>query len=237
MNLNDFSNGFDTLLSSYAEKAMAGDNASRATLHLDEYEKSLFLTGYQDELVLSLYSGRNSSGRSFEETEELRRYLSPLVEEDTLEPKDDTGLTGVDGNSKFFQLPEGLWFITYESVNVSDGKCGDGSFLEVVPTTQDEYNRLRKNPFRGPNDRRALRLDIGERNVEIVSKYDITSYYLRYIKRLSPIILIDLPDGLTIEGEDEATECQLPEMLHRRILEGAVDAALRSKGIYTNQRE
>lgn len=237
MNLSDFSNSFDILLSSYADKAMAGDNASRATLHLDEYEKSLFLTRYQQELVLSLYSGRNSSGRSFEETEELRRYLSPLVEEATLEPKDDTGLTGIGDNSKFFQLPEGLWFITYESVRVSDGKCGDGSFLEVVPATQDEYNRLRKNPFRGPNDRRALRLDIGSENVEIVSKYNISSYYLRYLRKLTPIILIDLPDGLTIDGEDEATECALPENLHMRILEGAVDAALRSRGIYTNKRE
>lgn len=237
MNLQDFSNGFDTLLFSYAGRAMFGENASKETLHLDEYEKSLFLTRYQEELILSLYNGRNSSGRSFEETEELRRSLSPLVGDTVLDPIEEGYYTGVDKNSKFFDLPDDLWFITYESVNLADGKCGEGSTQEVVPVTQDEYNRLKKNPFRGPNDRRALRLDLADGIVEIVSKYEIGSYYLRYLKRLSPIILENLPDGLTINDECCASECILPEFLHQRILDGAVAMALQMRGYYVNENK
>ena len=236
MNLQDFSNGFDTLLSSYINRAEYGEEASKATLHLDEYEKSLFLTQYQEEYVLSLYNGRNSAGRSFEETEEIRRYLASLVGENTESPIENPQLTGLDGNSKFFSLPDDLWFIVYESVKVSDGKCGENTSLEVVPTTHDEYNRLRKNPFRGANDRRALRMDIQGDVVEIISKYDITDYYLRYLKKLSPIILIDLEDGLTVNDEDTATECALPEFLHERILEGAVMKALQTRGYYVNNK-
>lgn len=237
MNLQEFSNGFDTLLFSYAGRAMFGENASKDTLHLDEHEKSLFLTHYQEEFVLSLYNGRNSSGRSFEETEELRRSLSPLIEDKTLEPLEGGSYTGVDSNSKFFELPEDLWFITYEAVNLENAKCEGNMSMEVVPATQDEYNRIRKNPFRGPNDRRALRLDLSDSVVEIVSKYIVSSYYLRYLKKLNPIILEDLPDGLTINGESEASECVLPEFLHQRILEGAVARALRMRGYYVNENK
>lgn len=237
MNLQDFSNGFDTLLFSYIGRAMFGENASKGTLHLDEYEKSLFLTRYQEEFVLSLYNGRNSSGRSFEETEELRRSLSPLVGDTTLDPIEEGYYTGVDSNSKFFDLPDDLWFITYEAVNLENPKCEGNVSMEVVPVTQDEYNRLRKNPFRGPNDRRALRLDLSDGIVEIVSKYNISSYYLRYLKRLSPIILEDLPDGLTINEEHCASECVLPEFLHQRILDGAVSMALQMRGYYVNENK
>lgn len=233
MNLQDFSNGFDTLLYSYTDRAVAGEEASKTTLYLDEYEKSLFLTQYQEEFVLSLYNGRNSSGRSFEETEELRRSLSPLIGVETIEPEEAV-YTGIDKNSKFFVLPDDLWFITYEAVNISDGKCEGYTALEVVPVTQDEYNRLKKNPFRGPNDRRAVRLDLPDNMVEIVSKYNVVSYYLRYLKKVDPIILIDLPDGLTINNSSCATECVLPEFLHQRILEGAVIKALQSRGYNLN---
>ena len=48
-------------------------------LEFDEYEKSVFLTKAQEELVISIYDGKNLSGESFENTEEARRSLSSLV--------------------------------------------------------------------------------------------------------------------------------------------------------------
>lgn len=233
MTNDEFSNGFDILVSSYRRFRDFDHKEPVDTIEFDEYEKSFFLTKAQEELVLSLYNGRNSSGRSFEETEELRRYLSPLVKDAVL-VSGEGAFMGVEENSKFFILPEDLWFITYEAVNISDGKCEGHTSLEVVPATQDEYNRLRKNPFRGPNDRRALRLDLSDNTVEIVSKYNIESYYLRYVKRLSPIILTDLPNDLEIDNISDATECLLPETLHQKILENAVILALHSKG-YNNK--
>lgn len=236
MNNKSFSDGFDTLISAYTRQGSFGTEATGADIAFDEYEKSFFLTKAQEELVLSLYNGRNSSGRSFEETEELRRYLSPLVSDSTLEPEGDVGFTGVDNNSVFFVLPEDLWFITYEALNYTGGRCAGERSMEVIPITQDEYHRVKNNPFRGPSGMRALRLDLSDNIIEIVSKYNVISYYLRYLRRPAPIILQDLPDDLNINGCNSISECELHESLHQRILDRAVLLALQSKG-YRNNNE
>ena len=232
MNLQEFSSGFDTQLNSYAHTAQFGDSSSKADISCDEYEKSVFLTKAQEEIALGLYNGRNPIGESFEQTEELRRYLSNLIEEEELEPitTTDGKPLGISSKSKFFTLPNKppVWFITYESVTVSDGKCEDTSSIEVVPVKQDEYHKLKKNPFRGANYRRALRLDLANDNVEIVSDYTVTKYYIRYLRRLNPIILSNL-DGNDIGGKTTATECELPDALHQKILERAVALAYQSK--------
>ena len=231
MKVADFSSGFDTLLNSYATRASFGITDSPGSIELDEYEKSLFLTKSEEDFVIDLYSGRNTFEASFEETEELRRYLANLVKEAKLEPiTSTTGIIGMDSNSKFFTLPDNLMFITYESVEISDGKCDGMSTLDVYPVRQDEYNRIKKNPFRGANDRRALRLDLSEGVIEIVSKYTVSSYYLRYLRKLAPIVLADFGDEQSIEGVSRISECELPESVHQRILERAVMLALQSRG-------
>ena len=244
------SNAFDTLLNSYATKSALGDQDGIRDIRLDEYEKSVFLTKAQEELVISLYNGRNSSGNGFEETEELRRYLSPLVVDDVLEPiETSNGLPLGDGSTHtFFTLPDGnseegnlmpaVWFLVYEEVKITDtNRCENkllqnneeklkGSYMEVTPVRHDEYQRLRKNPFRGANNRRALRLDLSEGNIEIVCKYKVAEYHIRYIRKPVPIDLV--------EGEDNSEVSELPSSLHQRILEMAVEMALRSKGIIKN---
>jgi hypothetical protein len=233
MTLQEFSNQFDTMLNSYAHKIGFGDQVSMADVALDEYEKSVWLTKAQEELVISCYNGKNAFGDSFESTEELRRYLSNLVTEDSIDPITSSIGTplGMDSKSKFFTLPDDLWFITYEDVTTSDGGCGNGGKMDVYPVTQDEYLKIKRNPFRGANNRRALRLDLADGVVEVVCKYNVTNYYIRYIRKPSPIILEDLPDNLTIEGSNCSTPCELHEALHQRILERAVRLALQSKGI------
>ena len=216
----EFSDGFDQLVNSYSRFKSFDNRETFDSIEFDEYQKSLFLTKAQEELVLHLYDGKNIYGESFELTEELRRYLSNLVKEATLSPVDDSGTTGM-GNSKFFHLPEDLWFITYEQVEVSDAQC--------------EGAKVKRNPFRGANMRRALRLDLSNNIVEIVSKQTVSSYYIRYMKELKPIILRNLPDGLTIKGISNLTPCELHEGLHYRILEEGVRMALQSKSIGTSK--
>lgn len=237
MTTSEFSDSFDTLLNSYNTQAQFGNEASKREITLDEYEKSVFLTKAQEELVLSLYTGKNSYNDSFESSEEVRRYLANLVEEVKLKPITNTqGIPlGVTSTSKFFTLPEDLWFITLETVAVSDSRCPSRT-LKVYPTKQDEYLSIRDNPFRGANDRRALRLDLSEGNVEIICKYTVSEYYVRYVAKLAPIVLTDLPDGLSINGVDSQMECTLHEALHQKILERAVTLALQSKG-YNIQKE
>ena len=228
MTTEEFSNEFDTLLNSYSTIEAFGKTPS--TIELDEYEKSVFLTNAQEEIVIGRYNGKNPFGDSFERTEEIRRYLSDLIKTYTTTDK-KVGYTGLSKSSVFFELPDDLWFITYESVNLKDDGlgCMSGEDISVIPITQDKYHRIRKNPFRGTNERRALRLDLNGKVVEIVSKYNVESYLVRYLSRPTPIILTDLTDSLSINGISVKTECELNPVIHRAILERAVKLAIMSR--------
>ena len=228
MTCEEFSNEFDTLLNSYSNIEVFGKTPS--TIELDEYEKSVFLTNAQEEIVIDLYNGKNPFRDSFEKTEEIRRYLSDLIRTYTTSTK-EKGYIGLSNKSVFFKLPDDLWFITYESVNLKDTELGciDGEGILVIPITQDEYHRIKRNPFRGSNERRALRLDLSEKVVEIVSKYNIDTYLVRYLARPRPIILSKLPDNLSINGVNDKTECELNPVIHRAILERAVKLAIMSR--------
>lgn len=228
MTTEEFSNEFDTLLNSYSTIEAFGKTPS--TIELDEYEKSVFLTNAQEEIVIGMYNGKNPLGDSFEKTEEVRRYLSDLIKTYTTTDK-KVGYVGLSKTSIFFELPKDLWFITYESAGLEDSRlgCMNGEEISVIPVTQDDYFRISKNPFRGANKRRALRLDIGNGIVEIVSEYNIDRYLVRYVARPEPIVLTDLPDNLSINEVSTKTECKLNPVIHRAILEKAVQLALISK--------
>ena len=216
----------DVLLNSY----------SSGGIEFNEYEKSIFLTKAQEDLLVELYNGKNPFRESFEETEEIRRYLSNLVKTYTTTEK-IADITGISDKSVFFKLPSDLWFIVYESVELRDDKlgCKDGNQVLVVPTTLDDYYNTYNNPFRGPGYRRVLRLDIDNGIAEIVSKYNISRYLVRYLSKPNPIILVALPAHLNINGESKITECDLHPALHRVILDRAVGLAIASKGLDTNR--
>lgn len=234
MTLQEFSDGFTTLLSSHSILAAFGNPA--ADIVLDEYEKSLFLTQAQEDIALGIYNG--TAGTGFEQTEEARRYLSNLIDEANCSPIESSNNKplGLDSNSRFFTLPPDLWFITYESATVTKDKCGNVD-IEVKPVTQEEYHRIKKNPFRGTNDRRALRLDLSDGVVELISKLPVSKYYVRYLKQLQPIILVNLPEELSINGLREERGCLLNESLHQRILDRAVLLAIQSKRLPSNSKE
>ena len=233
----ELSNGFDTLVSSYRRFKDFDKQEILDSIEFDEYEKSFFLTKAQEELVMSYYDGKNIYGDSFEATEELRRQLDSLVKTKVYTTQDMVEGTGVSNNSVFFQLPSDLAFITMEQLTYDDESlgCYNGSRVNVQPTKQDEYNKIKNNPFRGVTKYKALRLYAGNGVVEIISKYNIDKYLIRYISRPEPIVLEDLPNGLTIEGISVATECKLNPVLHKTILERAVLMALRAKGINTDR--
>lgn len=223
MTNEEFSNEFDLLASTYSTTKSFGIDST--LLGFDEYEKSLFLTQAQENIVIALYNG-NLTGDSFEKTEELRRYLNNLIK--TYSTSNEVSGDGLTENSQLFPIPEDTWFITYESALVTNEQSGTKT-LVVVPITQDEFHRIKDNPFKGANSRRALRLDAGESVVEIVSTYTISEYQMRYLSRPEPIILINLPEGLSINGETQQTECKLNPAIHRVILERAVSLALKSR--------
>ena len=232
MTTEEFSNEFDTLVSSYRRFKDFDNKEGLDSLEFDEYEKSVFLTKAQEELIISYYSGRNSNAESFENTEEVRRYLSSLIKTAEVSPASSQNYKKLTSKSQIFDLPSDVWFITYESASLgaNSDACLNGKVLDVVPVRQDYFHRVKRNPFRGPNDRRVLRLDIEGKRVELVSDYTINKYLVRYIVKPSPIVLVPLRD-LSIDGVSTAQTCALEESLHKKVLELAVRLALQSKGI------
>lgn len=221
MTTQEFSNEFDVLLNSYSQVTISGEQFSKNDIVLDEYEKSVLLTQAQEEIVRGLYNG-NLTGKSFEETEELKRSLSSSIKTIVLQPipTSDKVLTT---SSKLFQLPEDVWFITYEHVTV--GRVTE-DIVKVIPMRQDEWHKVKDNPFRKPTDKKVIRLDYGANMVELISNgASLTDYLVKYLSKPSPIILVSLPEDLSINGEQDITECQLNTALHRIILERAVQLA------------
>lgn len=206
MTSQDFSQEFDILYNNISSNQAPG---------LTEYEKSVFLTQAQEALILDLYKG--IAGDSFETTEEVTRYLSSLVTTYV-----ETKLTSVEFiNSREIKitLPSDVWFITFQagSVIVND-RSRD---VIIVPVTQDSLYKTLENPFRGPNKNRVLALS-EEEYITLYTKYDLTKYYMKYLKRPNPIVLED--SELPINEVDEFS-VDLPESLHRQILLRAVQLA------------
>lgn len=229
MTNQEFSNEFDILYNNIASNQAPG---------LDEYEKSVFLTNAQDSLVLELITGKNLSGESFEKTEELREYLTDLVKTARLSPIEDRRILKISDKSTMYTPPQDLWFIVYESVTLDEKEldCNNFNAIKVIPITHDEYSKIRNNPFRRPERNRVLRLNISNK-IELISKYKINDYTIRYISKLEPIILTNISeDGLSIKGEDKETECKLNPALHEAILGRAVELAKASMGLIESGR-
>ena len=237
MNVEQFSNEFDTLLNSFSKSHLFGEDESFADIRVDEYEKSVFLTKAQKELVIGYYSGQNTYNFSFEEKEIIREALDALVQTITPDPIGNIPSSKhlIDDRRKmyFYRLPANLLYIVFEEVKFSSylSGCKGNMNAVVVPTTHDEAWHKLQNPFRGPSGKRVLRLNAEDNLVELISDYPIGSYLLRYVEEPKPIILTDLPDGLSIDGISTKTECALPAILHHKILDVAVRMALQSKSI------
>lgn len=202
---------------------------------LEEYEKSVFLTRAQEAVVLGLYRG--SFGDAFESTEEVTAYLDVLVKQADFNPvEEEESVSGqkLSDSSVLFENPEDMLLRTWESCSVTT-ECGETG-VPVIPVTQDEYWRTVRNPFKKQNGRRVLRLafaaDGGEAAeygrqgyTELISDYPVSKYTVRYLARPEPIILVDLPDALTINGSSAKATCKLEEALHQTILTEAVRLA------------
>ena len=215
MTCEEFSLEFDLLYNNIMSNKAPG---------LSGYEKSLFLTQAQESIVLDIYSGKY--GDSFERTEETTSYLNQLLKQRTYNNGEFTEGNKLDTRSVFVTLPEDIWFKTGETATIMDDsyKCQVDGLREVMvfPVTQDTLVRTKRSPFRGPNERRILRLDSGKNQVELISNYEIFTYTVRYLSRPEPIILKELPQGLTIGGKSSPQTCLLNTAIHKAILSKAV---------------
>lgn len=228
MTVTEFSNEFDIAYNSIATNAAPG---------IDMYEKSVYLSKAQLELVKNYFNPKGNKYQSgFENDSKRRNDLSELIKNysgsTTIDPP-----TGISEDSQFFTIPMNTFIIIQESAKVSSTDlCVDGSYIDIIPRTHDEYNVLIKNPFKKPNKDIIWRMDFSvqsgaNKNVELISPYSISEYKMRYIQNPEPIILVDfdtefVDEGLSIDGISTTQTCKLSESMHREILDRAIELAL-----------
>ena len=222
MNIQEFSNSFDTLLQPYISKESFSEQNNLA---FDEYEKSIFLTKAQEQIVLELY-------QELEQSEEVRKYLSNLIKTDNYVPVGEQDETLINNNFKSYkvEINNDILFMIYEQCTLSDeNNCINNKIVSVVPTIHDDLDKVLKNPFKSPNSRKVIRLDF-DNKIELISKYNISNYKVRYLKKPNPIILVSLEDNLSINnGDTEVSNGETNPILHERIVQRAVQLAVQSK--------
>lgn len=222
MNVQELSNLFDTLLQPYITKDNFG---KQNTLAFDEYEKSIFLTKAQEQIVLELY-------QELEQSEEVRKYLSNLIKTDNYVPVGEQDETLINNNFKSYkvEISNDILFMIYEQCTLSDeNNCINNKIVSVVPTIHDDLDKVLKNPFKSPNSRKVIRLDF-DNKIELISKYNITNYKVRYLKKPNPIILVALEGNLSINnGDTKVSNGETNPILHERIVQRAVQLAVQSK--------
>lgn len=234
MTNQEFSDSLSTLLNSYDTQSVFGEQASHREIVLDEYEKSVLLTQAQDVIVKSYFDGTlNSENKGFDDSTKRQIDFSSLI--NVVQLNKSTGnYERFDDRGIIFELPKNTLFILNESLKT------DNVNYVIVPINYKEYDRLMSKPYAQPLKKQAWRLiqnNTSDFDImsELIPRWDIkdsdvVSYKLRYVRRPAPIILVDLPNGLEIDGISKETSCELNPILHHEILNKAVEIAMATRG-------
>jgi hypothetical protein len=230
MTTQEFSNEFDVLYNNIMSNQAPG---------LDEYEKSVFLTKAQLEILKNYFNPKgNKYGQGFDENAKRQIDFSTLIT--VAKPSQYTpegGYVKFDDRSQLYKMPQDILLMLNETgINTVDGVK---RLISIIPMNYEEYARLMSKPWKQPLKNQGWRLFQSTGGVdfisEVVIKYNssLADYKIRYVKRPKPIILANLADeysNVSIEGINTITECELDPILHPEILQRAVELA---KSAYT----
>ena len=220
----EFSNEFDVLYNNIMSNAAPG---------LDEYEKSVFLTKAQDEIVKNYFNPKgNKYQEGFDGNEKRQIDFSMILRSKSISTGFSNGT--FDDRSKAITLPSDILMILNEYVLVTRDDSTQKVRLTIVPLEYKEYSRLMSKPYKRPLKWQAWRLlnnSSVSHSAEIITGPNDTlvSYNIRYIKRPQAIILTNL-EGVTLDGKNRQQTCELDPILHQEILQRAVELA---KAAYT----
>lgn len=230
MTTQEFSNEFDVLYNNIMSNQAPG---------LDEYEKSVFLTKAQLEILKNYFNPKgNKYGQGFDENAKRQIDFSALIT--VAKPSQytpDGSYVKFDDRSQLYKMPQDILLMLNETgINTVDGVK---RLISIIPMNYEEYARLISKPWKQPLKNQGWRLFQSTSGVdfisEVVIKYNssLADYKIRYVKRPKPIILANLADeysNVSIEGINTITECELDPILHPEILQRAVELA---KSAYT----
>ena len=247
MNYLEMSNEFDVLYNNIMSNQAPG---------IDEYEKSLFLTKAQDEILKGYFNQRGNKYMQGYDGSEIRQIdFSSITRTASLQYQPSVAdANKFDPRSKVYAFPQDCYIIVNEQVietsnttKVADNQ-GDSivtpspqtiyTQYTVLPITYTQYATQMSKPYKYPPKHIVWRLitsynESGQYSYcEIIGRFDKTynqatapEYRMRYIKKPNPIILVNLTNGLKIEGESSIMSCELPEELHHDIVQRAVELA------------
>lgn len=212
----ELANEFDVLYNSITSNQAPG---------LDNYEKSVFLTKAQYEIIRDYFNGKTDTTDSGFDGSVKRQYdFSSLIK--TAEVAYDGSKTSVriDKRGIVVEYPSDFFLSVNEVLDDSENQ------YTVVPIAYTDYQRLMTKPFAYPPKRIVWRVFLGTNEnilALLIGKYKSTdlTLRLRYVQKPTPIILSDLEDSLKIDGKSEETESILPDMLKQDLLERAVSLA------------
>ncbi len=223
MTLQEFNTNFDLLYNNIASNHAPG---------LDEYEKSVFLTNAQLELVKNYF---NPKGNKYQEgfDQSPKRQLDFSTITDLMVYSITDALSNVvkfNEDSIVFPYNDDFLFIIQELATVTDSVTRTDKNVNIRGITNVEYMMAMNKPYKYPFKHEGWRIihNTGDRKLELLLSYGdrLKSYKIRYIKRPTPIILTDLsPLGLTIDGISAPTDCILDEAMHAEIVQRAVELA------------
>lgn len=228
MSAEELSELFDVLFNNITSNQAPG---------LNEYEKSLFLTKAQDEIIKNYFNPKgNKYGAGFDGNQKRQIDFSSIISVNTINDTEfNDAIFSTNENSRSIVFPSNVWMIINETVDVL--RNNNTVRLTVKPISYSEYDRLMSKPFKRPIKYEAWRLinhEFSNKADLIVGPSDtIDKYIIRYIRKPKPIIVGPL-DGLTINGYcftgettiDNSTEgCKLDPILHEEIVQRAVEIA------------
>ena len=179
MTTTEFSNQFDLLYNNISSNQAPG---------LNEYEKSVFLTKAQDEIIKNYFqaeSNGNTTKKGFDDTAIRQMDFSDLIMSQTLEEAknaDSNIEPSVDPRALVYKIPKNdrVYIIINESLylmaNNKDGKLEVNGIRQVVPIKYTEYMRLMTKPFKEPLKNIAWRIitqgRVGDVDVDAIKSTD-----------------------------------------------------------------
>lgn len=221
MTVEEFSNEFDVLYNNIASNKAPGIN---------EYEKSVLLTKAQSEIIKNYFNPKgNKYQEGFDQSQKRQMDFSSLIKTVKVANEGEFSAPILLPNEKGYrsvQVQFSTFFVIInETVTVTQGN--KTKTLQCVPIKYNEYLRVASTPYKHPLKNQAWRLLVGKNVIDLAygPNNTITAYTVRYVAYPKPIILEDLPNGLSIQGETKSMTSELPEGLHQEILQRAVELA------------
>ena len=186
MTTQEFSNEFDVLYNNIMSNQAPG---------LDEYEKSVFLTKAQLEILKNYFNPKgNKYGQGFDENAKRQIDFSTLIT--VAKPSQYTpegGYVKFDDRSQLYKMPQDILLMLNETgINTVDGVK---RLISIIPMNYEEYARLMSKPWKQPLKNQGWRLFQSTGGVdfisEVVIKYNssLADYKIRYVKRPKPILM------------------------------------------------